>query len=66
MNAAGNLRVVLFLEDDFTPAVSPTASFLEALEEAGVPTELRHVSGPHRASTFTNGVVELLMEERQR
>jgi acetyl esterase/lipase len=60
----GDLRVVLFLGDQFAPAVAPAEDFLTALEAAGVPNELRHATGPHRATTFAEGVVELLQELR--
>lgn len=54
------LRVVLFLGDEFAPAVAPAGSFLEALRAAGIPAEIRHVTGPHEASTFTEGVLAVL------
>lgn len=61
---AGDIRVVLFLGDRFTPAVRPAELFMEALEAAGMEVELRRATGPHRASTFTRGVLELLQETR--
>lgn len=57
-------RFVLFLGDRFTPAVAPAESFLADLQAAGLAAELRHVTGPHRASTFTQGVLDLLREVR--
>lgn len=60
----GGPRVVLFLGDEYTPAVAPAEGFLGALEAAGVQAELRHVTGPHRAMTFAQGVIELLQELR--
>jgi hypothetical protein len=65
LDRARNLSVVLFLGDQFRPAVAPTEWFTEVLRGAGIPTELRHVSGPHLASTFTQGVLELLAEQRR-
>lgn len=55
-------RVVLFLGDEFAPAVAPAETFLEALRDAGVPAEIRRVQGPHDATTFTAGVLEVLRD----
>jgi hypothetical protein len=51
---------VLFLGDQFPVAVRPAEIFFDALRSAGVGAEIRHVTGPHSASTFTRGVIELL------
>lgn len=53
-------RVVLFLGDQFAPAVAPAETLLEALRDAGVPAEIRRVQGPHDAATFTAGVLKVL------
>lgn len=62
---AGSIRVVLFLGDQFRPAVAGTEAFLVSLQAVGVPAEIRRAVGPHRASTFTQGVLELLAEVRE-
>lgn len=56
------LEVMLFLGDRFQPAVAGTEMFYEALRSAGIRAEVRRTSGPHRAATFTQGVLELLRQ----
>lgn len=60
-----DLRVVLFLGDEFASAVPPAEAFLDSLRNAGVRAELRQASGPHLASTFTAGVLGLLFERAE-
>lgn len=55
-------RIVLFVGDQFAPAVAPAEAFLAALRDAGVAAEIRRVTGPHDAETFTEGVLALLAE----
>lgn len=63
---AARTRMVLFLGDQFTRAVAGTETFLESLRSAGMPAEIRRAVGPHLASTFTQGVLDVVREERQR
>jgi acetyl esterase/lipase len=59
-----DLKVVLFLGDEFPAAVPGTESFFDSLRGAAVPVEIRRAIGPHLASTFTQGVLELLRSGR--
>lgn len=60
-----DLRVVLFLGDQYPAAVSGTESFFNSLRGAAVPVEIRRAVGPHLASTFTQGVLEVLRSRHQ-
>jgi acetyl esterase/lipase len=60
VGGATDLRVVLFLGDEFPAAVPGTESFLDSLRGAAVPVEIRRAVGPHSVSTFIQGVLELL------
>lgn len=66
LNEETNLRVVLFLGNEFRPAVAGTKNFYEALRGAGIHVEVRHTRGPHLATTFTSEVLELLQKYSER
>ncbi len=57
------MRAVLFLGDEFRPAVAGTNAFYDALRLAGVRVELRKTAGPHVAATFAGDVLELLNQQ---
>lgn len=61
-----NLRVVLLLGDQFKRAAPVTQKFYEALRGANIQAEIRHLAGPHKASTMMPGVLAILEEESSR